>query len=74
MTAREFVREYVENLGVPENDMLHFLDGYLTGITTVRYAQFPDAELPEGFFEDADEPADFEVVLEEFIEASFGEE
>jgi hypothetical protein len=72
MTAREFVREYVENLGVPENDMLHFLDGYLTGITTVRYAQFPDAELPEGFFEDADEPAAFEELIEENLKFEGG--
>lgn len=74
MTAREFISEYAEKLGVPEEKMLHMLDEYLTGTASVRYAEFPDADLPEEFLEAGDEPADFEVVLEEFIEASFGEE
>jgi len=72
MTAREFVAEYAEKLGVPEEKMLHMLDEYLAGTASVRYAEFPDADLPDDFLEAGDEPAAFEEWLEENL--SFGEE
>ncbi len=72
MTAREFVEEYAEKLGVPEEKMLHMLDQYLTGTAMLWYSDFPDADLPGEFLEAGDEPAAFEEWLEENL--SFGEE
>jgi hypothetical protein len=72
MTAREFVAEYAERLGVPEEKMLHMLDEYLTGTATVRYSEFPDANLPEDFLEDGDEPAAFEELIEENLKFEGG--
>jgi len=66
MTAREFIREYVEEYGISEEKMLQFLDHYLTGTATVRYAEFPDADLPDEFLEAGDEPAKFEEWLDEY--------
>lgn len=66
MTAREFIREYVEEYGIPEEKMLSFLDHYLIGTATVKYAEFPDADLPEDFLEAGDEPAKFEEWLDEY--------
>jgi len=64
VTAREFISEYAEVLEIPEEKMLHFLDCYLVGTATVRYSEFPDADLPDDFMGDGDEPAKFEDWLE----------
>jgi len=74
MTAREFVAEYAEKLGVPEEKMLHMLDEYLTGTAMLWYSDFPDASLPEEFLEAGDEPANFEEWLEENLSFEGGEE
>ena len=64
MTAREFIKEYVETFKLDEEKMLFLLDCYLVGTATVRYSEFPDADLPEEFLQDAEEPAKFEDWLE----------
>lgn len=64
MTAREFIKEYVEIFELEEEKMLFLLDCYLVGTATVRYSEFPDADLPEEFLQDAEEPANFEDWLE----------
>jgi hypothetical protein len=56
MTAREFLERYDVDL----EKGLSALDRYLQGTATVKYAEFPDAELPEEFQEAADEPAGFD--------------
>jgi len=66
MTAREFVNVYAEALEIPEEKMLFLLDCYLVGTATVRYSEFPDADLPEEFME-SDEPANFEEWLDEKV-------
>ena len=65
MTAREFIKEYVEIFELEEEKMLFLLDCYLVGTATVRYSEFPDADLPEEFLQDAEEPANFEDWLDE---------
>ena len=64
MTAREFIKEYVEIFELEEEKMLFLLDSYLVGTATIRYSEFPDADLPEEFLQDGDEPAAFEQWLE----------
>lgn len=64
MTAREFINRYVKEYGIDEEKAYHMLDNYLVGIGVVKYAQFPDAELPDEFIEDGDQPARFEEFLE----------
>ena len=64
MTAREFIKEYVETFKLDEEKMLFLLDSYLVGTATIRYSEFPDADLPDDFIEDGDEPAKFEDWLE----------
>ena len=64
MTAREFIKEYVEIFELEEEKMLFLLDSYLVGTATIRYSEFPDADLPDDFIEDGDEPAKFEDWLE----------
>ena len=64
MTAREFIKEYVETFKLDEEKMLFLLDSYLVGTATVRYSEYPDAYLPDDFIEDGDEPAKFEDWLE----------
>lgn len=63
MTAREFARRYVEEFNIDETRLYHMLDNYLSTIATVKYSQFPDAELPDEFIEDGDQPARFEEYL-----------
>jgi hypothetical protein len=65
MTAREFIKEYVETFKLDEEKMLFLLDSYLVGTATVRYSEYPDAYLPDDFMGDGDEPAAFEDWLEE---------
>jgi len=60
MTAREFIKEYVETFKLDEEKMLFLLDSYLVGTATVRYSEYPDADLPEEFLQDGDEPAKLE--------------
>ena len=67
MTAREFIKEYVEIFELEEEKMLFLLDCYLVGTATVRYSEFPDADLPEEFLQDAEEPASFEDWLDEKV-------
>ena len=64
MTAREFIKEYVETFKLDEEKMLFLLDSYLVGTATIKYSEFPDAYLPDDFIEDGDEPAKFEDWLE----------
>jgi hypothetical protein len=64
MTAREFIKEYVETFKLDEEKMLFLLDSYLVGTATIKYSEFPDADLPDDFIEDGDEPAKFEDWLE----------
>ena len=64
MTAREFIKEYVETFKLDEEKMLFLLDSYLVGTATVRYSEYPDAYLPDDFMGDGDEPAAFEDWLE----------
>ena len=66
MTAREFIKEYVEIFELEEEKMLFLLDCYLVGTATVRYSEFPDADLP-GEFMELDEPASFEDWLDEKV-------
>ena len=66
MTAREFIKEYVEIFELEEEKMLFLLDCYLVGTATVRYSEFPDADLP-GEFMESDEPASFEDWLDEKV-------
>ena len=74
MTARKFVTEYSERLGIPFEKMLHMLDEYLAGTASVRYAEFPDADLPDDFLEAGDEPAAFEELIEENLKFEGGKE
>jgi len=64
MTAREFIKEYVETFKLDEEKMFFLLDSYLVGTATIKYSEFPDAYLPDDFIEDGDEPAKFEDWLE----------
>jgi len=64
MTAREFIKEYVEIFELEGEKMLFLLDSYLVGTATIKYSEFPDAYLPDDFIEDGDEPAKFEDWLE----------
>jgi hypothetical protein len=64
MTAREFIQDYIEVFEVPGDKLLQLLDCYLTWTANVRYSEFPDADLPKEFLEDADEPANFEEWIE----------
>jgi len=64
MTAREFIKEYVETFKLDEEKMFFLLDSYLVGTATIKYSEFPDAYLPDDFMGDGDEPAAFEDWLE----------
>ena len=64
MTAREFIKEYVEIFELEGEKMLFLLDSYLVGTATIKYSEFPDAYLPDDFIEDGDETAKFEDWLE----------
>lgn len=63
MTAREFATIYISqcNDWVPTIDMvLKAIDEYVADMTTVKYVEFPDTELPTG-------PSNFEENLVEFV-------
>ena len=58
-TAREFLQGY-------DGDFEHnlaTLDRYLQGTATVKYSEFPDADLPEEFLAATNEPAEFEEFM-----------
>ena len=65
MTAREFIKVYLETFKLDEENMLFLLDSYLVGTATVRYSEYPDAYLPDDFMGVGDEPASFEDWLDE---------
>ena len=58
-TAREFLQGY--NGDFDHN--LATLDRYLHGTATVKYSEFPDADLPEEFLTATNEPAEFEEFM-----------
>jgi len=59
-TAREFITQYETEYDIELERGLQALDRYLQGVATVQYSQFPDADLPEEFLTDPDEPAGFD--------------
>lgn len=61
MTAREFLRQHDHDGDLEKG--LNALDRYLQGTTTVKYAEFPDADLPEEFLTATDEPAGFDEFM-----------
>lgn len=63
MTAREFLERYADDVDFDRGLMI--LGNYLGDM---KYAQFPDAELPENFINASDEPADFKEYLEEYLD------
>jgi len=70
VTAREFVQMYMEIFGIAEKEALYLLDWYLEYRDDAEftcYSEFPDADLPEGFLKDADEPANFEKWVENIL-------
>ena len=58
-TAREFLQGYDGDFEYN----LATLDRYLQGTATVKYSEFPDADLPEEFLAATNEPAEFEEFM-----------